>query len=92
MANSMSLKLACLLVLCMVVGAPLAQGAITRADGLVDLPRCLPFLSGNGDGADATGCCAIVMNVLEPLCGGCEFEYAEAHYPPIYGLERGYGI
>ncbi|MBA0755422.1 hypothetical protein Gogos_022236 [Gossypium gossypioides] len=53
----------------MVVGAPLAQGAITRADGLVGLPRCLPFLSGNGDGADATGCCAIVMNVLGSLCG-----------------------
>ncbi|MBA0852385.1 hypothetical protein Goshw_004667 [Gossypium schwendimanii] len=69
MASSMSLKLACLLVLCMVVGAPQAQGAITRADGLVGLPSCLPFLSGNGDGADATGCCAIVMNVLGSLCG-----------------------
>ncbi|KAG4185989.1 hypothetical protein ERO13_A08G015000v2 [Gossypium hirsutum] len=75
MASSMSLKLACLLVLCMVVGAPLAQGDVTRADGVVTLPRCLPLLIGNGNGADADvdapACCDIVRGLLSSLlCGG----------------------
>ncbi|XVE84342.1 hypothetical protein DITRI_Ditri17bG0004900 [Diplodiscus trichospermus] len=57
MASSMTLKLACVMVLCLVVGAPLAQGAITCGQVTSSLAPCIPYLKGNGAGAVPGGCC-----------------------------------
>ncbi|KAE8662779.1 Non-specific lipid-transfer protein [Hibiscus syriacus] len=53
MASSlMSLKLACVVVLCLaVVGAPLAQGAINCGEVTSKLAPCIPYLKGPGGGA-----------------------------------------
>ncbi|XWS22083.1 hypothetical protein CRYUN_Cryun29cG0003900 [Craigia yunnanensis] len=57
MASSMSLKLARVVVLCLVVGAPLAQGAITCDQVISTLSSCLPFLISGG-GAVPGPCCS----------------------------------
>nr|KJB71503.1 hypothetical protein B456_011G128100 [Gossypium raimondii] len=56
MASSMSLKLACVAVLCMVVGAPLAQGAVTCGQVTSSLAPCIGYLTGNGAGGVPPGC------------------------------------
>ncbi|KAK8519399.1 hypothetical protein V6N13_133323 [Hibiscus sabdariffa] len=56
MASSMSLKLACLVVLCLVVGAHLAEGAITCGQVTSSLAPCIPYLKGSG-GAVPPPCC-----------------------------------
>ncbi|XP_039045448.1 non-specific lipid-transfer protein-like [Hibiscus syriacus] len=56
MASSMSLKLACLVVLCLVVGAPLAR-AITCGQVTSTLGPCIPYLKSPG-GAVPPACCS----------------------------------
>ncbi|XP_021290753.1 non-specific lipid-transfer protein-like [Herrania umbratica] len=58
MATTMSLKLACVVVLCLVVGAPLAQGAITCGQVSSRLAPCIAYLRSNGAGAVPPSCCS----------------------------------
>ncbi|XP_039045837.1 non-specific lipid-transfer protein-like isoform X2 [Hibiscus syriacus] len=60
MASSlMSLKLACVVVLCLaVLGAPLAQGAINCGEVTSKLAPCIPYLKGPGGGAVPPACCS----------------------------------
>ncbi|XP_007033545.2 PREDICTED: non-specific lipid-transfer protein [Theobroma cacao] len=62
MATNMSLKLACVVVLCLVVGAPLAQGAITCSQVSSYLAPCIPYLRGSG-GAVPSNCCSGIKNL-----------------------------
>ncbi|MBA0628501.1 hypothetical protein Godav_023219, partial [Gossypium davidsonii] len=62
MASSMSLKFACVVVLCMVVGAPLAQGAITCGQVTSSLAPCISYLRGNG-AAIPPGCCVGIKSL-----------------------------
>ncbi|KAB2008853.1 hypothetical protein ERO13_D10G116400v2 [Gossypium hirsutum] len=57
MASSMSLKLTCVVVFCMVVGAPLAQGAISCGQITSALAPCIAYLKGNGAGSAPPACC-----------------------------------
>ena len=52
----MSPKLACVVVVCLVVGATLAQGAITCGQVTSSLAPCMMYLRSNG-GAVPPGCC-----------------------------------
>ncbi|KAL4386602.1 hypothetical protein GQ457_09G012740 [Hibiscus cannabinus] len=61
MASSMSLKLACVVVLCMVVGAPLAQGAITCGQVSSALVPCIPYLKSGGTVPPA--CCSGIKSL-----------------------------
>nr|KJB71511.1 hypothetical protein B456_011G128200 [Gossypium raimondii] len=63
MASSMSLKLACVVVLCMVVGAPLAQGTVTCGQVTGSLAPCINYLRGNGAGAVPQGCCSGIKSL-----------------------------
>ena len=54
----MSLKLACVVVLCLVVGAPLAQGAITCGQVTSTLAPCIAYLRSGGAGAVPGPCCS----------------------------------
>ncbi|KAE8674883.1 Non-specific lipid-transfer protein [Hibiscus syriacus] len=58
MACSMSLKLACVLVLCLAVAAPQAQGAITCGQVVSYLAPCIVYVRNNGasSGVPATCC------------------------------------
>ncbi|GMJ08547.1 ARABIDOPSIS THALIANA LIPID TRANSFER PROTEIN 1, lipid transfer protein 1, LIPID TRANSFER PROTEIN 1 [Hibiscus trionum] len=49
MASSMSLKLAYVVVLCLVVGAPLAHGAINYGQVTSSLEPSIPYLTSGGD-------------------------------------------
>ncbi|XP_021766637.1 non-specific lipid-transfer protein-like [Chenopodium quinoa] len=55
MTNSTVVKLACALVMCIVVAAPLAEAAVTC--GLVSskVAQCIPYLKGGA--APTPGCC-----------------------------------
>ncbi|KAK8489542.1 hypothetical protein V6N12_013882 [Hibiscus sabdariffa] len=57
MASSMSLKLACIAVLCLVVGAPQAQGAITCGQVVSDLTPCIAYIRSNGAGGSVPAPC-----------------------------------
>nr|Q42762.1 RecName: Full=Non-specific lipid-transfer protein; Short=LTP; Flags: Precursor [Gossypium hirsutum]AAA75599.1 nonspecific lipid transfer protein precursor [Gossypium hirsutum] len=59
----MSLKLACVVVLCMVVGAPLAQGAVTSGQVTNSLAPCINYLRGSGAGAVPPGCCTGIKSL-----------------------------
>ncbi|KAK8519398.1 hypothetical protein V6N13_133322 [Hibiscus sabdariffa] len=61
MASSMSLKLACVVVLCLVVGAPLAQGTITCGRVTSSLAPCIPYLRNGG--AVPEGCCSGIKSL-----------------------------
>ncbi|KAK8558275.1 hypothetical protein V6N13_038748 [Hibiscus sabdariffa] len=61
MASSMSLKLACVVVLCLVVGAALAQGAITCGQVTSSLTPCIPYLRNGG--ALPSGCCSGIKSL-----------------------------
>ncbi|GMJ08542.1 lipid transfer protein 3 [Hibiscus trionum] len=61
MACSMSLKLACVVVLCLVVGAPLAQGAISCGQVTSSLAPCMPYLTSGGD--VPPGCCSGIKSL-----------------------------
>ncbi|MBA0779783.1 hypothetical protein Gotri_003989, partial [Gossypium trilobum] len=63
MASSMSLKLACVVVLCMVVGAPLAQGAVTCGQVASSLAPCIAYLTGNVAGAVPSNCCGGIKSL-----------------------------
>ncbi|KAK8519403.1 hypothetical protein V6N13_133326 [Hibiscus sabdariffa] len=56
MASSMSLKLAFVVVLCLVAGTPLAQGAITCGQVASSLAPCISYLRSNG-GTVPPPCC-----------------------------------
>ncbi|XWS13056.1 hypothetical protein CRYUN_Cryun36dG0004600 [Craigia yunnanensis] len=56
MASSMTLKLACVVVLCLVVGAPLAQGTITCGQVTSNLAPCIGYLRGSS-AAVPGNCC-----------------------------------
>ncbi|GMI93082.1 ARABIDOPSIS THALIANA LIPID TRANSFER PROTEIN 1, lipid transfer protein 1, LIPID TRANSFER PROTEIN 1 [Hibiscus trionum] len=62
MSSSMSLKLACIVVLCLVVGAPLAQGTITCSAVTSSLSPCIAYLRSSG-GKVPTACCNGVRNL-----------------------------
>ncbi|KAK8982939.1 hypothetical protein V6N11_054924 [Hibiscus sabdariffa] len=57
MASSMSLKLACVVVLCLVVGAPLAQAAITCGQVASSVAPCIAYLRGTGPGGPVPAAC-----------------------------------
>ncbi|GAV67310.1 hypothetical protein CFOL_v3_10816 [Cephalotus follicularis] len=61
-ASSIALKLACVVVVCMLVGAPLAQtipcSAVQNA-----LAPCIPYFKSNGRGAVPQECCTIVREL-----------------------------
>ncbi|KAK8558276.1 hypothetical protein V6N13_038749 [Hibiscus sabdariffa] len=59
MASSMSLKLACVVVLCLVVGAPLAQAAITCGQVASSVAPCIAYLRGTGGSVPAACCSGI---------------------------------
>ncbi|KAE8680538.1 Non-specific lipid-transfer protein [Hibiscus syriacus] len=58
MASSMSLKLACVLVLCLAVAAPQAQGTITCGQVVSSLAHCIVYVRNHcaGGGVPATCC------------------------------------
>ncbi|KAG8483467.1 hypothetical protein CXB51_023175 [Gossypium anomalum] len=53
----MALKLACGVVLCLVVGAPLAEGAISCGQVISALAPCIPYVRNNGAGGVPAPCC-----------------------------------
>ncbi|XWS09502.1 hypothetical protein CRYUN_Cryun40dG0090000 [Craigia yunnanensis] len=53
-----SLKLACVVVLCLVVGASLAQGAITCGQVTGALSPCVGYMRSNGAGPVPATCCS----------------------------------
>ncbi|CAK7344163.1 unnamed protein product [Dovyalis caffra] len=56
MARSMaSNKLVCVLVMCMVLGAPLAHAAVSCAQVFTDLSSCISYAKGGG--ALTASCC-----------------------------------
>ncbi|XP_044503745.1 non-specific lipid-transfer protein 1-like [Mangifera indica] len=55
MANTLALRLAGLVVLCMVVGAPIAQAAITCGQVTSNLGPCINYLKSGG--VPAAACC-----------------------------------
>nr|KJB71504.1 hypothetical protein B456_011G128100 [Gossypium raimondii] len=65
MASSMSLKLACVAVLCMVVGAPLAQGAVTCGQVTSSLAPCIGYLTGN----DRQAACKCIKSAAAGISG-----------------------
>ncbi|XP_039009422.1 non-specific lipid-transfer protein-like [Hibiscus syriacus] len=69
MASSTSLKLACVLALCLVVGAPLAQGAISCGQVSSSLAPCIPYLTNGGE-------------VPPACCGGVKYLNAAAQTTP----------
>lgn len=56
MANSVVLKFACLVIACMVVGAPIAESAITCAQVTSGISACIPVVQ-SGAGAVPPACC-----------------------------------
>ncbi|GAV67312.1 Tryp_alpha_amyl domain-containing protein [Cephalotus follicularis] len=63
-ASSIALKLACGVVVCMLVGAPLAQAAITCQQVYVNLSPCVEYLkSATGGAAPPLNCCTGVKNL-----------------------------
>lgn len=61
--NMASLKVACMVVLCMgVVGAPMMAQAISCGDVTKDLAPCLSYLMNGGTASDA--CCEGVRSIL----------------------------
>ncbi|KAL4290310.1 hypothetical protein GQ457_14G001900 [Hibiscus cannabinus] len=71
MASSMSLKLAFVVALCLVVGAPLAQGAITCGQVTSSLAPCISYLIRSNGG-----------NVPPPCCNGIKSLNAAAQTTP----------
>ncbi|GMJ08541.1 lipid transfer protein 3 [Hibiscus trionum] len=64
MACSMSIKLACVVMVCLVVGAHLAQGAITCGQVASSLAPCITYLRGTGAGGDVPpGCCTGIKSL-----------------------------
>ncbi|XWS09500.1 hypothetical protein CRYUN_Cryun40dG0089900 [Craigia yunnanensis] len=63
MASSMTFKLACVVVLCLVVGAPLAQGAITCGQVTSALSPCIGYLRSNGGGSVPPNCCSGIKSL-----------------------------
>ncbi|XP_022722382.1 non-specific lipid-transfer protein 1-like [Durio zibethinus] len=61
MASSMILKLACLVVLCLVVGAPLTQGAVTCGQVTSALSPCISYLRNGG--TVPAGCCSGIKSL-----------------------------
>ncbi|GMI97221.1 ARABIDOPSIS THALIANA LIPID TRANSFER PROTEIN 1, lipid transfer protein 1, LIPID TRANSFER PROTEIN 1 [Hibiscus trionum] len=57
MASSMSLKLACLAILCLVAAAPQAQGAITCGQVISNLAPCIAYVRSNGAGGGVPAPC-----------------------------------
>ncbi|TYH49460.1 hypothetical protein ES332_D10G138400v1 [Gossypium tomentosum] len=57
MARSMSLKLACVVVLCLLVDAPLAQGAISCDQVKSSLLPCVGYVRGNNARPAPPNCC-----------------------------------
>ncbi|KDP27368.1 hypothetical protein JCGZ_20192 [Jatropha curcas] len=62
MACSMATKLACVLVMCMVVGAPLAEAAITCGQVASSVSACIPYLR-KGVAAPPPACCSGVRSL-----------------------------
>ncbi|KAE8693038.1 Detected protein of unknown function [Hibiscus syriacus] len=63
MASSMSLKLACVLVLCLAVASPQAQGAITCGQVISYLAPCIVYVRNNGAGGGVPAtCCMCGLN------------------------------
>ncbi|KAK7374041.1 hypothetical protein VNO80_07465 [Phaseolus coccineus] len=61
--NMASLKVACMVVMCMgVLGAPMMVQAISCGDVTTDLAPCLSYLINGGAASDA--CCAGVRSIL----------------------------
>ncbi|XVF65937.1 hypothetical protein PTKIN_Ptkin09bG0291200 [Pterospermum kingtungense] len=62
MASSMTLKFACVFVLCLVVGAPLAQGAVSCGQVTSSLAPCIGYLRSAG-GAVPPACCSGIKSL-----------------------------
>ncbi|KAJ4827105.1 hypothetical protein Tsubulata_002440 [Turnera subulata] len=56
-SSSMALKLACLVLMCMVAGAPLVQAAIGCGQVASNLGACIPY-ARSGTGAPPAACCS----------------------------------
>ncbi|XVF82904.1 hypothetical protein PTKIN_Ptkin16aG0088400 [Pterospermum kingtungense] len=64
MASSMSLKLACVVILCLVVSANMSQGAITTFGQLTSaVAPCTAYLRGNGAGPVPGNCCTGIKSL-----------------------------
>ncbi|XVF82889.1 hypothetical protein PTKIN_Ptkin16aG0087100 [Pterospermum kingtungense] len=60
----MSLKLACVVVLCLVAGVNLSQGAITTCGQITSaLAPCIAYLRGNGAGSVPGNCCSGIKSL-----------------------------
>ncbi|GMY25688.1 non-specific lipid-transfer protein 1-like [Fagus crenata] len=57
-----SLKFACVLLLCMIIGAPIAQAALSCNDVNKNVLPCLPYLK-NGGPSVPRDCCAGVTTL-----------------------------
>ncbi|KAK8707555.1 hypothetical protein V6N13_058611 [Hibiscus sabdariffa] len=57
MASSMSLELACVVILCLAVGAPQSQGAITCGQVVSTLAPCIVYVRNNGAGGGVPAPC-----------------------------------
>ncbi|KAA3455509.1 non-specific lipid-transfer protein-like [Gossypium australe] len=71
MASTMSVKLACVMVLCLVVGASLAKGAISCGQVISALTPCIPYVRNNG-----------AVGVPAPCCNGIRSLNAAAQSTP----------
>ncbi|KAG4129602.1 hypothetical protein ERO13_D09G091600v2 [Gossypium hirsutum] len=65
MASTVALKLACGVVLCLVVGAPLAEGAISCGQVISALAPCIPYVRNNGAGGVPASCCNGIRSLNE---------------------------
>ncbi|MBA0724838.1 hypothetical protein Golax_021495, partial [Gossypium laxum] len=63
MARSMSLKLARVVVLCLLVDAPLAQGAISCDKVKSYLLPCVGYVRGNNAHPDPPNCCKGIISL-----------------------------
>ncbi|ESR42810.1 non-specific lipid-transfer protein [Citrus sinensis] len=60
----MALKLACaVLLMCMVMGAPIAQAAVTCGQVTSSLQACMPYVTGPGGGAVPPACCSGIKSL-----------------------------
>ncbi|XP_058767304.1 non-specific lipid-transfer protein 2-like [Vicia villosa] len=61
-----SMKLACVvLVMCMVVIAPMAEGDISCADVIKEFSSCLTYLEAPDNASPSTQCCGGVKKLLD---------------------------
>ncbi|KAL2250314.1 UNVERIFIED_CONTAM: Non-specific lipid-transfer protein [Sesamum indicum] len=91
MAGSGSLKLACLIILCLVVTAPHAEAAISCASVMTKLSPCLSYIKSGGglppaccSGAKSLNDAASTTPDLQAVCGCIKILVPSLRANPAY--------